>query len=110
MSRNFTTTGKMPKELAKIMHCRLLHSRVPRMTGKKVWNQEWKEWMPEIIYVCKEGCYQQEKTDKNDKSFDASTDSCEGTENFKNDENTQESLQDILQGTYHNPDDTIYTT
>ncbi len=59
MSENLTSLSAFPEELKKDMkrmECRLLHSTVPKMTGKIIWNQERKEYMREIILVCKEGC------------------------------------------------------
>ena len=44
------------EEINKKFHCQLLHSTIPYMTDKKVWSEEDKGYVPEIIWKCKEGC------------------------------------------------------
>lgn len=36
--------------------CRSIHSRLPKATGKMQYSEEFKKLVPEIIWVCKEGC------------------------------------------------------
>lgn len=59
MSNDKLTTTSDPPILNKFfnkMHCRLVHSTVPFLTGKKIWDNKNNEWIRECIWICKEGC------------------------------------------------------
>ena len=46
----------LPENVTKYYDCHLLHSKIPKTTGNKVWDKHSKEWKHEIVYICKEGC------------------------------------------------------
>lgn len=51
-----TSISDIPENVKKYLSCNLLHSRVPKFTGNKIWNEAFKEYQWEIVHECKEGC------------------------------------------------------
>lgn len=62
-----TEINPLPIQVEAWVICRLLHSKRPVYTGKKIWIESIKEWHEEIIWVC-DTCQTDEKknSDKNE--------------------------------------------
>lgn len=56
MPEDLTIIPPIPNKLQKYFQCNLLHSKIPKLTGKRNWNEVTQIWEYEIIYVCEEGC------------------------------------------------------
>jgi len=63
---DFLSSSTLPEAVRKQYNCRLIHSRVPYMTGKMIYSEHTKEWVREVIWVCKEGCDDLKKGSKDD--------------------------------------------
>jgi len=51
-----TTISELPIHIMKQLTCKLLHEKIPTWDGTYIWSEECKKNIPNIKWVCKEGC------------------------------------------------------
>lgn len=49
---DFTSVSPLPEKINKMLNCKILHEKIPILTGAKKFNEHSKEWEWEIILKC----------------------------------------------------------